>query len=120
MQMLWNQTWNRNEKAIPWFTLRKTERDHTSDEDVPEYCWVLSPPDDIAVTLGLNPSTVLFRDDYLRAFSALFASSGLGHFAHNLVRKPGASFPNFFSGVQAPQQTPNNAFILTGNSGIGT
>lgn len=120
MQTLWDQTWNRKEEALPWFTLRKTERDNTSKEHVPEYYWVLSPPDDIAVTLGLKPSTVLFRDDYLRAFSALFASSGLGHFAHNLDCNPGATFPNIFSGVQVPQRTPKNAFILTGTAGIGT
>ena len=118
--MLWTQTWNRKEEAVPWFTLRETERDNTSDEDVPQYCWVLSPPDDIAVILGLKPSTVLIRDDYLRAFSALFASSGLGHFTCNLGRNPGARFPNIFSGVQVPQQTPKNAFVLTGNAGIGT
>lgn len=94
--MLWDKTWNRKEEALPWFTLRKTERDHTSTKDVPEYCWVLSPSDDIAVTLGLKPSTVLFRDDCLRVFSALFADSALGHFAHNLDCNPGAMFPSLF------------------------
>jgi len=70
--------------------------------------------------MDLNPSTVLFRDDYLRVFSELFASSGLGNFTPNLDRNPGATFPNFFSGVRVPQETPRNGFILTGHPGIGT
>ena len=117
---LWEQTWNRKEEAVPWVSLRKTERDNTCTEDVPEYCWVFSPPNDIASAMDLNPPTVLFRDDYLRVFSELFASSGLGDFTSNLDCNPRATFPNFFSGVQVPQETPTNGFILTGNPGIGT
>lgn len=117
---LWEQTWNRKEDAIPWFSVRKTERDTTSPVDVPEYCWVFSPSKDVASALRLDPRTILFRDDYLRVFSQLFASSGLGIFTPNLDRTPGATFPNIFSGAQVPQDTPKNAFILTGNPGIGT
>ena len=116
---LWEQTWNRKEDPIPWFSLKKTERDNTSTEDVPEYHWILAPPDNIALALDLNPPTVLFRDDYLRVFSELFASSGLANFNPNLDRNPGATFPNFFSRVQVPQETPENGFILTGHPGIG-
>ena len=94
---LWEQTWNRKEEAVPWFSLRKTKRDNTSTEDVPEYCWVFSPPNDIASAMHLSPSTVLFRDDYLRVFSELFASSGLGDFIPNLNRNPWATFPKNFS-----------------------
>ena len=70
--------------------------------------------------MRLDPRTILFRDDYLRVFSQLFASSGLGIFTPSLDRTPGTTFPNIFSGVQVPQDTPKNAFILTGNPGIGT
>jgi len=57
--------------------------------------------------MDLNPPTVLFRDDYLRAFSKLFASSRLDNFNHN----PAATFPFFFQG-SGPQETPANGFIL--------
>ena len=59
--------------------------------------------------MDLNPSTVLFRDDYLRAFSELSMSSELGNFTPNLDRNPGATISYFFFG-----------FILTGYPGIGT
>lgn len=119
MQLLWEHTWNRKEEAVPWFSLGKAERDNTSTEDVPEYRWILALPDDIALALDLNPPTVLFRDDYLRVFSELFASSGLANFNSNLDHNPGATFPNFFSGVQVPQETFENGFILTGHPGTG-
>jgi len=93
---LWEQTWNRKEDAVLWFYLRKTERDNTSTENVPEYCWVFSPSDDIASTMDINPATVLSRDDSLRAFSELFTSSGLGIFTPNFDCVPGATFPIFF------------------------
>ena len=117
--MLWEQTWKRKTEAVPWFSLRKTERDGTSTADVPEYCWVFSPPNDIASILSLNLPTVLFRDDYLRAFTELFASSGLGTFLPNLDRSLGATFPSFFSGVRVPQDTHVNGFTLTGHPGVG-
>lgn len=120
LYMLWEQTWNRKEEVVPWFSLRKTERDNTSTADVPEYCWVFSPPNAIASVMDLNPPTVLFRDDYLRAFSELFASSGLGNFSPNLNRNLGAKFPSFLSGLPVPKETPVNGFILTGHPGIGT
>src|SRR5258705_235283 len=75
LSMLWEQTWNRKAEAVPWFSLA----------DVPEYCWVFSPPNDIASVINLNPPTVLFRDDYLRALSELFASSGLGNFTSIVI-----------------------------------
>jgi hypothetical protein len=109
--------WSRKEEAVPWVSFRKTERDNTSTEDVPEYCWVFSPSNDIASAMNLHPPTVLFRDEYLRMFSELFASSGLGNFTPNLERNPAAKFP---PRVQVPQETPTNGFILTGNPGIGT
>ena len=119
MQELWDYSWNRKEEAIPWFILRETERDNTSTVDVPPYCWVLSPPEGIVEALDLNPPTVLFRDDYLRVFSNLFACSGLGTLTPNLDRNPGARFPDFFSGVHVPKNTPENGFILTGHPGTG-
>ena len=71
--------------------------------------------------MKLNPSTVLFREDYLRVVTELFASSGLGEFTSSLdCNFTGATFPNIFSGVEVPQDTPRNGFILTGNPGIGT
>lgn len=77
LQMLWEHTCNRKEEAVPWFSLRKTERDDTSTEVVPEYCWILSLPDNITLAPQLNPPTVLFRDDYWRVLEDLFTSSGL-------------------------------------------
>ena len=95
------------------------ERDGTSTADVPEYCWVFSPPGGIASVMRLYPPTVLFRDDYLQVFTELFTSSGLGIFIPNLDCNLGATFPSFLSGVRVPQDTNVNGFILTGYSGVG-
>ena len=92
-------------RSRPVVSLRKTKRDNTSTADVPEY---FSPPNNIAPVMDLTPPTVLFRDDYLRAFSKMFASSRLDNFNHN----PAATFPIFFSRVRVPQETPANGFIL--------
>lgn len=118
--MLWEETWNRETEAVPWFSLMKTERDGTSTATMPEYSWFFSPPDEITSFLGLSPATVLFRDDYLRVFRELFASSGFGDFTLNLDHNPGATFPNIFSGVRSSQKPLANGFILTGHPGIGT
>ena len=80
---------------------------------------MFSPPNDITSVLSLNLPTVLFRDDYLQAFTELFASSGLGIFIPNLDRNLGATFPNFFSGVRVLQDTHVNGFTLIGYPGIG-
>ena len=53
------------------------------------------PPEDIAEALGLYPLTFVFCDDYLRAFTDVFASSELGRFNSKLDLSPGARFPIF-------------------------
>lgn len=63
---------------------------------VPKYCWVLSPQKDFAEALVLRPQTVPFRNDYLRAFCELFASSRVANFTPKLDCVPGAMFPSFF------------------------
>ena len=130
LRTLWDETWNRKAVPIPWFSLQPTKRDSTLQalKDVPSHHWVFKPPPQIAVELLLNPSAVLFREDYLNIFPALFESAGLKAPTTKLSFEPGAVFQNPFSELQASSaliqgervvKRGKSGFILTGQPGIG-
>jgi len=100
--MLWQQTWHRNDEAVPWFTLTQSSGEHAIP--VPERYWVFSPPKDIVWALELNASSVLVREDYTRALYRLFESSGWSDF------HPLAYFTILF-----PKQVPHSSVPKLGS-----
>ena len=114
-RMLWEQTWHRNDEAVPWFTLTQSSGEHAIP--VPERYWVFTPPKDIVWALELNTPSVLVREDYIRALYRLFESSGWTDF-HPQNPVPGI-FYSPFSKASPPPKRSKTGFILMGHPGIG-